>query len=401
MIYHTNYHDISKGCRLMTLIYLDHAATTPIHPVVLAAMNEQFATNFGNPSSIHSFGRKAHQKLEETRQLIAKSLQVKVNEIIFNSGGTEGNNTALIEGALAKKAVGKHLITTRVEHPSVLQSMRYLETLGFEVTYLPVDTKGEISVNQVQQALREETILVSIMFGNNETGTLFPIREIGELLRNHPAMFHTDAVQAYGIEEIFPSELGIDLMSVSAHKINGPKGVGFLYKKETLVLPAFMKGGSQESKRRAGTENLAGIVGLATAVECMEDKRHKQQLYTEYQEIITQKLNNAKIVFQINGHPENKLKHIFNLRLNGISSDLLLMNLDLQGVAISTGSACSAGVVKASHVLEAMYGKNHPATKESIRISFGLGIEKKQIEQFCTQLITIVQRISERNTSQI
>lgn len=384
----------------MTLIYLDHAATTPIHPMVVEAMNEQLVANFGNPSSIHSFGRKAYQKLEETRRMIAKSLQVNTNEIIFNSGGTEGNNTALIEGALAKKDAGNHLITTQVEHPSVLQSMNYLETLGFEVTYLPVNIKGEISVDQVQQALREETILVSIMFGNNETGTLFPIKEIGELLKNHQAIFHTDAVQAYGMEEIFPTKLGIDLMSISAHKINGPKGVGFLYKKETIDLPSFMKGGSQESKRRAGTENVAGIVGLGMATELMKDKQQKRQLYAEYQELIIQKLKIANLMFQINGHPEKKLRHILNLRLNDVDSDLLLMNLDLQGIAISTGSACSAGVVKASHVLEAMYGEDHPATSESIRISFGLGIEKEQIEHFCMQLIAVVQRITERNTSQ-
>ncbi|GGC87459.1 cysteine desulfurase family protein [Enterococcus wangshanyuanii] len=380
----------------MTSIYLDHAATTPMHPSVIEVMTTEMTNTFGNPSSIHTFGRQAHRKIENVRQIIAESLHVKPHEIIFNSGGTEGDNTAIIETALSKKEQGMHLITTAIEHPAVLETMRYLETLGFEVTYLPVDEKGHLSVDKLQQELREDTTLVSVMYGNNEIGNLLPIKEIGILLKAHPAVFHTDAVQAYGSEQIAPHELGIDLLSISAHKINGPKGVGFLYKNDALSLPAFLHGGEQEEKRRAGTENVAGIVGLGKAVELLteNEKAQRHDAYRSYQELILAKLDQAAIPYQINGAPENKLAHILNLHFPNVSSDLLLMHLDLQGVAISTGSACTAGTVEPSHVLEAMYGKGHPAIKESVRISFGLGTNKEQIEEFTDILIRTIQRLT-------
>jgi cysteine desulfurase len=379
----------------MNAIYLDHAATTPLHPKVIEAMTDEMAQTFGNPSSIHTFGRKAHRNLENVRQLIAASLKVNPHEIIFNSGGTEGDNTAIIETALAKQAQGKHLITTAIEHPAVLKTMEYLETLGFEVTYLPVDEKGTLAVEVVAQALREDTTLVSIMYGNNEIGNLMPIKEIGALLKEHPAVFHTDAVQAFGSEQIFPHELGIDLLSTSAHKINGPKGVGFLYKSDAVSLPAFLHGGEQEEKRRAGTENLAGITGMATAVSLLTDseKQQRREHYQRYEQLIIKKLNDAQIAYRINGNPDNKLAHILNLQFEGVPSDLLLMHLDLRGIAVSTGSACTAGTVDPSHVLEALYGKDHPAIKESIRISFGLGNDEEQIRYFAEQLIDIIHKL--------
>ncbi|MFK4568095.1 cysteine desulfurase family protein [Enterococcus sp. UD-01] len=379
----------------MNAIYLDHAATTPLHPKVIEAMTDEMAQTFGNPSSIHTFGRKAHRNLENVRQLIAASLKVNPHEIIFNSGGTEGDNTAIIETALAKQAQGKHLITTAIEHPAVLKTMQYLETLGFEVTYLPVDEKGTLAVEVVAQALREDTTLVSIMYGNNEIGNLMPIKEIGALLKEHPAVFHTDAVQAFGSEQIFPHELGIDLLSTSAHKINGPKGVGFLYKSDAVSLPAFLHGGEQEEKRRAGTENLAGITGMATAVSLLTDseKQQRREHYQRYEQLIIKKLNDAQIAYRINGNPDNKLAHILNLQFEGVPSDLLLMHLDLRGIAVSTGSACTAGTVDPSHVLEALYGKDHPAIKESIRISFGLGNDEEQIRYFAEQLIDIIHKL--------
>lgn len=379
----------------MNAIYLDHAATTPLHPKVIEAMTDEMAQTFGNPSSIHTFGRKAHRNLENVRQLIAASLKVNPHEIIFNSGGTEGDNTAIIETALAKQAQGKHLITTVIEHPAVLKTMEYLETLGFEVTYLPVDEKGTLAVEVVAQALREDTTLVSIMYGNNEIGNLMPIKEIGALLKEHPAVFHTDAVQAFGSEQIFPHELGIDLLSTSAHKINGPKGVGFLYKSDAVSLPAFLHGGEQEEKRRAGTENLAGITGMATAVSLLTDseKRQRREHYQRYEQLIIKKLNDAQIAYRINGNPDNKLAHILNLQFEGVPSDLLLMHLDLRGIAVSTGSACTAGTIDPSHVLEALYGKDHPAIKESIRISFGLGNDEEQIRYFAEQLIDIIHKL--------
>jgi cysteine desulfurase len=379
----------------MNAIYLDHAATTPLHPKVIEAMTDEMTQTFGNPSSIHAFGRKAHRNLENVRQVIAASLKVNPHEIIFNSGGTEGDNTAIIETALSKQAQGKHLIATAIEHPAVLKTMEYLETLGFEVTYLPVDEKGTLAVEAVTQALREETILVSIMYGNNEIGNLMPIKEIGALLKEHPAVFHTDAVQAFGSEQIFPHELGIDLLSTSAHKINGPKGVGFLYKSDAVSLPAFLHGGEQEEKRRAGTENLAGITGMATAVSLLTDseKQQRREHYQRYERLIIKKLNDAQIAYRINGNPDNKLAHILNIWFEGVPSDLLLMHLDLQGIAVSTGSACTAGTVEPSHVLEALYGKDHPAIKESIRISFGLGNDDKQIGYFADRLIDIIHKI--------
>ena len=361
---------------------MDHAATTPMHPQVITEMTMIMQETFGNPSSIHGFGRLAHEKLETARQIIADTLQVNDHEIIFNSGGTEGDNTAILETAFSRKAEGKHLITTAIEHPAVLNAMKYLETKGFEVTYLPVDEKGNISLEDFEQALREDTILVSIMYGNNEIGNLMPIKEIGERLREHPAYFHTDAVQAYGNQTIHPKDLGIDLLSVSAHKINGPKGVGFLYKKDGVNIPAMLLGGEQEEKRRAGTENLAGIWGMAKAAELLTGEK-----YAGFQQMILEELEKQGIDVQVNGDLENKLPHVLNLRLPGVVNDLLLMKLDLNGIAISTGSACTAGNIEPSHVLEAMYGKDTPILKESIRISFGYGNTKEDIQKFIQQLV--------------
>lgn len=379
----------------MEPIYLDHAATTPTHPVVIDIMASEMANTFGNPSSIHTFGRQAHRRLEDIRQVIAASLEVKSHEIIFNSGGTEGDNTAIIETALSRKNQGRHLITTAIEHPAVLETMKYLEGIGFEVTYLPVNENGELSITDLKKTLREDTTLVSVMYGNNEIGNLMPIKEIGALLENHPAIFHTDAVQAYGSESILPHEIGIDLLSISAHKINGPKGVGFLFKNDAISLPSFLHGGEQEEKRRAGTENLAGIAGMGKAVELLthDEKTQRREKYAEFESIILTELEKAQIEYRINGNPANKLAHILNLQFSGVSSDLLLMHLDLQGTAISTGSACTAGTVDPSHVLEAMYGKNDPAIKESVRISFGLGNDEEQIRRFVSILIEIIKKV--------
>lgn len=371
---------------------MDHAATTPMHPQVSTEMTMIMQETFGNPSSIHGFGRLAHEKLETARQIIADSLHVNDHEIIFNSGGTEGDNTAIRETAFSRKVEGKHLITTAIEHPAVLNTMKYLETKGFEVTYLPVDEKGNISLEDFEQALRKDTILVSIMYGNNEIGNLMPIKEIGEKLREHPAYFHTDAVQAYGNQTIYPKELGIDLLSVSAHKINGPKGVGFLYKKDGINIPAMLLGGEQEEKRRAGTENLAGIWGMAKATELLtaEERETRSEKYARFQQMILEELGKRGIDVQVNGDLENKLPHVLNLRFPGIVNDLLLMKLDLNGIAISTGSACTAGNIEPSHVLEAMYGKDTPILKESIRISFGYGNTEEDIQKFIQQLVDAI-----------
>lgn len=375
--------------------YFDHAATTPLHPEVIEVMLKTMKETFGNPSSIHQYGRKAHEILEEARQIIATSLNVQSNEIIFTSGGTEGANTAILGVALANQEKGKHLITTRIEHPAVLEPFRYLETLGFEVTYLPVDSHGQLQVAELEAALRPDTQLVSVMAANNETGNLLPIQEIGTILNDHPAIFHTDAVQAYGKIALNPKSLGVDLLSISAHKLNGPKGVGFLYKKQGLELPSLIRGGEQEAKQRAGTENLAGIVGMAHAIskrtnEVMEKDQEK---YAMFAEKLMATLDESQIDYALNGDYTHKLSHVLNIHFPGVRNDLLLLHADLNGYAISTGSACSAGTVEPSHVLEAMYGEATIIAKESIRISFGQGNTIETVENLAEILIATIKRL--------
>jgi cysteine desulfurase len=374
-------------------IYLDHAATTPMNPEVVKVMLDVMSNHFGNPSSTHSNGRDAYKLLLKSRKTIADSLGVKEHEIIFNSGGTEGDNTAIIETALLRQNEGKHIITTAIEHHAVLHSMAYLEKeFGFEVTYLPVDEKGNLSVEDFRAALRADTILVSIMYGNNEIGNLMPIKEIGEILKEHPATFHTDAVQAYGLVDIKPHELGIDLLSVSAHKLNGPKGVGFLYKNDTIKLGVFMHGGEQEEKRRAGTENVAGIVGMACAVELLTEaeKQARTDKYRTFQKAILASLDENEIRYDINGDLANKLPHVLNLHIDGVRGDLLLTMLDMRGVNLSIGSACTAGTVNPSHVLEAMYGVGNAKITESIRVSFGFGNTLEEIADFNKIFVQVV-----------
>ncbi|EOI55052.1 cysteine desulfurase family protein [Enterococcus gilvus] len=380
----------------METIYLDHAATSPMHPEVIETMTEVMNETFGNPSSIHSFGRQAAGKLEMAREVIGKSLGAKYHEIIFNSGGTEGDNTVILETAFGRQNEGRHLITTQIEHPAVINSMKYLETQGFEVTYLPVDRKGRISLKDFEESLRPDTILVSIMYGNNEIGNLMPIQEIGERLKDHPAYFHTDAVQAYGNQFIRPRELGVDFLSISAHKINGPKGVGFLYKSDEAKLQPLLHGGEQEEKRRAGTENLAGVCGMAKAVELLtEDEREKRQkLYEQFTQKVLTTLDQAGVDYHVNGDLNNKLPHVLNLRFTGIVNDLLLMKLDLKGIAVSTGSACTAGTIDPSHVLEAMYGEGAIEVKESLRVSFGYGNTIEQVDYFAEQLVASLHELT-------
>lgn len=377
----------------MADIYLDHAATTPMHEEVIKEMTRIMTTVYGNPSSIHRFGRQADFELENAREEIAKAINAQPVEIIFNSGGTEGDNTALIQTALDKKEVGTHIISTNVEHSAVTHSLEYLESLGFEVTYLPVDETGAISVEQVEEALREETILVSVMYGNNEVGTIQPIKEIGELLESHQALFHTDAVQAFGTETIDVKELKVDYLSVSGHKINGPKGVGLLYIKKGALVPVMLHGGEQEEKKRAGTENLAGIAGLAKAITILTDEQKiaNREKYKMFKSNIIDKLTENKVDFEINGDENNYLAHILNIWIKGIPSNILLSKLDLLGFAISTGSACSAGNVAPSPIIKVMK-KNYPeAAVESIRISFGLGLNEDDIELFAEKLVTSIQ----------
>ncbi|MDT2746995.1 cysteine desulfurase family protein [Vagococcus fluvialis] len=379
----------------MVEVYLDHAATTPMHPEVIEEMTRIMANVFGNPSSIHGFGRKASFELEMAREEISQSINCHSTEIIFNSGGTEGDNTAIIQTALTQKDKGKHIISTNAEHSAVTHSLDYLETLGFEITLLPVNETGGITVEQVAAALRDDTILVTTMFGNNEVGTINPICKIGELLEEHQALFHTDAVQAFGTEKIDVKELKVDYLSVSGHKINGPKGVGFLYIKKGRVVPIMIHGGDQEEKKRAGTENLAGIAGLKKAITLLseEQKLANKEKYLVYREIILSKLKEENIDFEVNGSEDNHLAHILNIWFKGVKSNLLLSKLDLLGYAISTGSACSAGTVAPSPVILAMKPETKEAASESIRISFGYGLNSEDIEEFSEKLAETIKTL--------
>jgi cysteine desulfurase len=379
----------------MERIYLDHAATTPMHPRVIEKMMEVMNTNFGNPSSIHSFGREARHYIDLAREMLARSIGAKENEIIFTSGGTEADNMALFGAAESNQHKGKHIITTQVEHHAVLHACQRLEKMGFEVTYLPVDETGEISLDDLSTALREDTILVSVMFGNNEVGTLQPIKEIGEILKSHQALLHTDAVQAYGIEDINVNELNVDLLSVSAHKINGPKGTGFLYVRDKVKLVPRAFGGEQERKRRAGTENVAAIVGFQEAVKIASEERLvKREKYQGFKKTFVEKLAAHNIEFSINGLLEKSMPHILNLSFPGTNVEAMLVNLDLAGIAVSSGSACTAGSIEPSHVLVAMFGKESDVLINSIRFSFGFNTTEDQIIKTAEETERIVSRLT-------
>lgn len=380
----------------MKQVYFDNAATTPMAPEVVKKITSEMSQDFGNASSTHAFGRKARMVLDQSRQVIADSINANEDEIIFTSGGTESDNTAIMQTAIARQSLGKHIITTAIEHPAVLKPLAYLESIGYEVTYLPVDQQGLISLDDLKAALRDDTILVSIMTGNNEVGSHMPIHEIGEILKDHQAWFHTDAVQAYGLLDIDVKRDHIDLMSTSAHKLNGPKFLGFLYKRDGVNFPSFLKGGEQEDKRRAGTENVPGIAGFAKAVSLLtpEVKSEMQTKYQGFKQQIIDGLKQADIDFEINGtlNPNN-LQHVFNLWIRGVSTYVMQTNLDLNGIAVSGGSACTAGSLEPSHVLIAMYGKESPRIGESIRISFGKYNTSEDVDYLVDNLVQIIQRL--------
>ncbi|MDZ5712316.1 cysteine desulfurase family protein [Jeotgalibacillus haloalkalitolerans] len=358
----------------MNRIYADHAATTPMLPEVTAVMVDVMEKTYGNPSSIHQTGRAARKILDDARTLIASMLGVHFNEIHFTSGGTEADNLAIFGTADAMQHKGKHIITTAVEHHAVLHPCQELEKRGFEVTYLEVDKTGRISMEELASSLREDTILVTVMYGNNESGTIQPIKEIGECLKDHQAVFHTDAVQAFGLSDIRVRDEGIDLLSVSSHKINGPKGAGFLYIKNGTPHHATVFGGEQERKKRAGTENLAAISGFAEAVKhAYERKEEKTAELVKIKETLIHELKQSDVPFEVNGSLEYSLPHVVNLSIPGAEIESLLINLDLAGIAASSGSACTAGSVEPSHVLAAMFGSESEKLFNSVRFSFGYG----------------------------
>ncbi|MFS0861676.1 cysteine desulfurase family protein [Fredinandcohnia sp. 179-A 10B2 NHS] len=380
----------------MERIYLDHAATSPMHPDIVDSMIPYMTESFGNPSSIHFFGRKSRHAIDEARQTIADSIKAKPNEIVFTSGGTEADNLAIKGTAIAMQSKGKHIITSSIEHHAVLHTCEHLEKQGYTVTYLPVNEKGLVSVNDVKAALTAETILVTIMYANNEVGTIQAIEEIGNLLENHQAVFHTDAVQAYGTINIDVNQLKIDLLSVSAHKINGPKGTGFLYMRDGIKVGQLLFGGEQEKKRRAGTENVAGIVGMRAAVELSKEKvKDRTDIYNEMKDAFIEVLKAENISFEVNGDRNVSLPHILNIYFPGTNVESMLVNLDLAGIAASSGSACTAGSIDPSHVLVAMFGKESDRIASSIRFSFGLGNTVEQIQKAANETAKIVKRLTQ------
>lgn len=385
-------------------IYLDNAATTPMAPEVLAEMMDKMANVYGNASTLYGLGRQAHTVMENSRQVIANSINAASDEeIIFTSGGSEGDNTAITQTALARQSLGKHIITTEIEHEAVLKPLHALEEQGFDVTYLPVDEHGDISLDDFKAALRDDTILVTIMMGNNEVGSRMPIHEIGEILKDHQAWFHTDAVQTYGLLDIDVQRDHIDMLSTSAHKINGPKMIGFLYKREGVNFPSLIKGGDQEEKRRAGTENVPAIAGFAKAAELLtpEAKAEKRARFHGFKEQVVKGLTDNGVDFEINGslgdEGEN-LDHVLNIWIKGISTYVMQTNLDLAGIAVSGGSACTAGSIEPSHVLTAMFGEKSPRIAESIRLSFGQQTTSDEIAMFVENVSAIVKRLAKNHS---
>ncbi|WP_078577206.1 cysteine desulfurase family protein [Salipaludibacillus agaradhaerens] len=377
----------------MNRIYLDHAATSPVHSDVVAAMKPYYETFFGNPSSIHHFGREARRGLDESREYIAKTIGAAFDEIIFTSGGTEADNLAIRGYAEANMSKGTHLITTKIEHHGVLHAFHYLERQGFSVTYLDVDDTGKVTVEQVEKALTDETILVSIMYGNNEVGTVQPIASIGRLLSSHQAVFHTDAVQAIGTKSINVNELGVDFLAAAGHKINGPNGIGFLYARKGRAFAPLLFGGEQEKKRRAGTENVPGVIGMAKALYIAEKERiGRNESYRHFRQIMLSTFDSGQINYIVNGCEKARLDHIFNVSFPGINVESLLMNLDLEGVAVSSGSACTAGSIDPSHVLTAMFN-DESRSHSAVRFSFGYGNTEDQVRKAAEVTVAVVKRL--------
>ncbi|MBP2640837.1 MAG: Cysteine desulfurase [Firmicutes bacterium] len=355
----------------MKRVYLDNSATTQTHEEVAKIMVEYMTEKYGNPSSIHSFGREAHKAIEEARAQVATLLGANPNEIFFTSGGTEADNLAIKGVALANRKKGNHIITTAIEHHAVLHSCEFLEKEGFVVTYLPVDENAMVSLEDVRKAITDQTILISVMYANNEVGTMQPIREIGQLAKEKGIYFHTDAVQAVGSYPVNVNDDHIDLLSLSGHKFNGPKGIGALYVRRGVRIGSIQKGGSQERGMRAGTENVPGIIGLGKASELagaeMDEKIKKLTgLREKLIEGIIAKIPDVKL----NGHRTARLPGNVNFSFLYVEGESLLLNLDLKGVAASSGSACTSGSLDPSHVLLAM-GLTHEVAHGSLRLSLG------------------------------
>lgn len=377
------------------MIYLDHAATTSVHPEVLKTMYEYEQDNLGNPSSTHAFGRKAKLFLNQSRRFLAESIQAAETDIIFTSGGTEANNLAIIGTALENEHNGNHIITTLQEHHAILGVMDFLQKKGFQVTYLPVNKEGQINPYDLERSLTDNTTLVSIMMANNETGVKQPIKEVSEILQNHQAFLHTDAVQAYGLMDIDVEDLQVDLLTTSAHKLNGPKGIGFLYKKSDVPMQQLQYGGYQEFVKRPGTENLTGIIGYQKAVEiALENQASNVERYERFKQLFIETLKKEEIEFSINGDITKTIPTIVNVSFPNTTTEVLLTNFDLDGVAAASGSACTSGTLDPSHVLKAMYRFQDERINNSVRFSFGEENDEENIVEAARKVAKVVKRLT-------
>ena len=377
------------------MIYLDNASTTKLDKRVLDRMLPYLTEEYGNPSAIYKPAKTARKAVEEARATVAKILNCEPTEIYFTASGSESDNTAIKGIARRYRDKGKHIITSKIEHPAVLETCKALEREGFDVTYISVDGNGILDLKELENSIREDTILISVMFANNEIGTLQPVKEIGEIAKRHGVFFHTDAVQAVGSEWIDVKELGIDSLSLSAHKFHGPKGVGALYVKSGVRFERFVDGGHQEKGRRAGTENVAGIVGLAAAMELsyaeLQEKNSRVRALRDYYEAEVEK----RIPYiKRNGDQKKRLAGTSNISFEFIEGEGLLLNLDLKGICASSGSACTSGSLDPSHVLLAI-GLKHEIAHGSLRISIGKYNTKEEIDFLVESLVEIVNKLRE------
>ena len=374
-------------------IYLDNAATTKTRPEVVEAMLPYFTEYYGNPSSVYEFATPSKKAIAEARETIAKSLGAKTNEIYFTAGGSESDNWAIKATAEAYESKGKHIITSKIEHHAVLHTCEYLEKRGFEITYLDVDENGTVKLDELKKAIRPDTILISIMFANNEIGTIQPIKEIGEIAKEHGIIFHTDAVQAYAHVPINVDEYHIDMLSVSGHKFNGPKGIGFLYIRTGLKLRSFVHGGSQERKRRGGTENVPGIVGMGKAVEiAMANLAERTAYEVELRDYLINRVLSEVPYVRLNGHRTNRLPNNANFAFQFIEGESLLIMLDMQGICGSSGSACTSGSLDPSHVLLAI-GLPHEIAHGSLRLTLSEETTKEDIDFTVDEIKKIVEKL--------
>ena len=374
-------------------VYLDNAATTKVRPEVVEAMLPYFTEIYGNASAVYDFGQKCKQAIEDARETIGSSIGTRASNIYFTAGGSESDNWALKGVAEVYKDKGKHIITTKIEHHAILHTCAYLEQQGYEVTYLDVDADGLVSPEDVKKAIRPDTILISVMFANNEIGTIEPIEEIGAIAHEHGILFHTDAVQAYAQVPIDVEKMHIDLLSASGHKLNGPKGIGFLYIRQGLKLKSFIHGGAQERKRRAGTENVPGIVGLGKAVEiamATMDERIKKE--SELRDYLIARIEDEIPFAKLNGHRVKRLPNNITFCFRFIEGESMLIMLDMAGICGSSGSACTSGSLDPSHVLLAI-GLPHEIAHGSLRLTLSDEITKDQLDYVVDHLKEIVAKL--------